>query len=681
MDFSYPPLPGKDALRLLTLRAGNFFDPLEADLASIAFSEKPRYLALSYTWADPTPEQLEIPAAFTKQMDGANDGPDCHEPVECLREATLALNGYDVPIWHNLALALRYLRSASHPLTLWVDAVCINQVDIDERNSQVTLMAVIFSRAIAVVAWLGLNGPEITRLSGGSSWNDVNDATGMWRAYNGGNSKELAPWFAEQLTAYLGTNSRDSLESRAAKKEALDRIAAINTLGYTMIMTTSYWQRIWVVQEVCVARRLFFMYGPTLLVDEEAMRPAHDVNTVKMTSGLRNMLNARQARFGPDMCLESLIENFAGQMCTEPRDKIYSLISLANDVNAVESHSNTEGKGVNDGDRAVIQVGGSEDVDFIIDYHRSFYDIWCDAVQYLFQRPHYFVPEHYSSDEQHGLMRMRGQRLINLVRFAGLVQNTLQNEVERELAQLAASATFSEMDPLLQGPEIFGRRLVPARGYLAGEIVHLGPVYADFVSLSHHQTAWRKAWRKHYRNEDDLLRLRQTEERYAAKILDFDETDVARVARIKGQPFLAFKVRDAAPFGDLTSLEDVNTDYVLMSLATKGISDAAPDDKVCRFLGTNHCMGLAPPGAALGDWVIRFWDCNAAVLVRPNGASAQEHMCTLVGRADVADNRVKRGDDWKSKTALSYKDSDTDQRVDMIMDWHTLQRITASIAT
>jgi hypothetical protein len=41
-----------------------------------------------------------------------------------------------------------------HPL-LWVDAICINQDDIEERNRQVKLMAFIYSRALAVLVWLG----------------------------------------------------------------------------------------------------------------------------------------------------------------------------------------------------------------------------------------------------------------------------------------------------------------------------------------------------------------------------------------------------------------------------------------------------------------------------------------------------------------------------------------------
>ncbi|KAH7396120.1 heterokaryon incompatibility protein-domain-containing protein, partial [Pyrenochaeta sp. MPI-SDFR-AT-0127] len=38
---------------------------------------------------------------------------------------------------------------------LWVDAICINQTDNDERSKQVAIMGEIYNRAIKVFAWLG----------------------------------------------------------------------------------------------------------------------------------------------------------------------------------------------------------------------------------------------------------------------------------------------------------------------------------------------------------------------------------------------------------------------------------------------------------------------------------------------------------------------------------------------
>ncbi|KAK8080283.1 hypothetical protein PG997_008101 [Apiospora hydei] len=54
-----------------------------------------------------------------------------------------------------LVLALKYLRQDKTDRYLWIDAVCINQANPTERNHQVQIMAMIYSRATRVCVWLG----------------------------------------------------------------------------------------------------------------------------------------------------------------------------------------------------------------------------------------------------------------------------------------------------------------------------------------------------------------------------------------------------------------------------------------------------------------------------------------------------------------------------------------------
>jgi len=51
--------------------------------------------------------------------------------------------------------ALRHLRYRDRPRKLWVDTICINQADNDEKSVQVRRMARIYRSAYRVVAWLG----------------------------------------------------------------------------------------------------------------------------------------------------------------------------------------------------------------------------------------------------------------------------------------------------------------------------------------------------------------------------------------------------------------------------------------------------------------------------------------------------------------------------------------------
>lgn len=108
-------------IRVLTLLPGDFNEPLQANLATINLNTGPVYNALSYVWGDPS-----------STGDPGN---------------TLAINGYEFSVTANLRTALQHLRSpaGAGPITLWVDAVCINQADLDERTHQVSMMRDIYA--------------------------------------------------------------------------------------------------------------------------------------------------------------------------------------------------------------------------------------------------------------------------------------------------------------------------------------------------------------------------------------------------------------------------------------------------------------------------------------------------------------------------------------------------------
>lgn len=98
-------------------------------------ADTPQFEALSYTWGSPK----SCKAIFIQDSDG--------EQRKLL-------------VTKNLALALRHLRSMTATRTLWIDAICINQEDIKERNTQVKRMTSIYSLAHRVVVWLGPGSPS-----------------------------------------------------------------------------------------------------------------------------------------------------------------------------------------------------------------------------------------------------------------------------------------------------------------------------------------------------------------------------------------------------------------------------------------------------------------------------------------------------------------------------------------
>jgi len=58
-------------------------------------------------------------------------------------------------ITENLYAALSHLRNHSLVRFLWIDALCINQEDPEEKAGQIVLMARIFAKASRVIVWLG----------------------------------------------------------------------------------------------------------------------------------------------------------------------------------------------------------------------------------------------------------------------------------------------------------------------------------------------------------------------------------------------------------------------------------------------------------------------------------------------------------------------------------------------
>jgi hypothetical protein len=132
----YRPL-NKDAreIRLLRLEPGTFEDDLHISLEVVSLDHRPNYEALSYVW-------------------GTIRSP---RPI--------LVNGHPMKITENLDCALRYLRyREAFPRVLWIDALCINQKNLEERSHQVNLMSGIYAGASDVLIWLSPHANQFNRL-------------------------------------------------------------------------------------------------------------------------------------------------------------------------------------------------------------------------------------------------------------------------------------------------------------------------------------------------------------------------------------------------------------------------------------------------------------------------------------------------------------------------------------
>ena len=117
---------GSQEFRLVELQPNSLSDPIRCILRAYSFdSNPPSYTALSYTW-----------------------GPKVkHEIIE--------LNGACFPVGRSLWTFLEQMRLQSRFGMYWIDAVCIDQESVLERNHQVQMMRQIYSNAHSVSIWLG----------------------------------------------------------------------------------------------------------------------------------------------------------------------------------------------------------------------------------------------------------------------------------------------------------------------------------------------------------------------------------------------------------------------------------------------------------------------------------------------------------------------------------------------
>lgn len=257
-----------DTIRLLTVEP----NASSYSLSAIRLKDNPRFKALSYTWGE---------QKATKKI---------------LIENKMFL------VRTNLWAFLQRLQKQPESTRIWIDALCINQEDLDERSSQVGMMKNIFCQADEVVAWLG------------------EDTTGV--------AEVLAEHYANDLYESSGIG-HSPIEQHDADFDIWTAMSNLAARGY--------WKRTWVVQELVLAQNVVLLFGPEgrLGLSEFAewynFAEEHNMSTMSNTN-LQEILGRRSS--DPDTSrnsLAALVDAFADTKCTDPRDKVYALLSLTQD--------------------------------------------------------------------------------------------------------------------------------------------------------------------------------------------------------------------------------------------------------------------------------------------------------------------------------------------------------------
>lgn len=326
--FSYDSLSREDR-ELRLVRFGNSAPSTEVELIQrrVSLNDPPSYHALSYIWGDPTPTE------------------------------SIRVNGRPLPVAYNLHQALLDVRRGGDAQDwFWVDAICINQDNIEERSWQVAQMGHIFGRAALVYIWLGLNNDDsdavlrmAQRIGPGAHRAGVTDLWFGWQSF-----KDQPEKLQENADSVA---MRESFLAQALEDEELRSprlLAAIESF-----LSRPSWYRVWIVQEIALAQNGLVLCGAKC-VSLDALDAA--LATIffckngdfarghsrwrNFGSGLNNSLfrvrglvarRQRERNQKADL-LEFLLSDFMAApsrpfyMASDPRDMIFGLLGVAADT-------------------------------------------------------------------------------------------------------------------------------------------------------------------------------------------------------------------------------------------------------------------------------------------------------------------------------------------------------------
>ncbi|EFQ93521.1 hypothetical protein PTNB73_00084 [Pyrenophora teres f. teres] len=221
-------------------------EPLQLDIETFDLENAPEFVALSYTWGPESPT------------------------------FDIVVNNRPFSVRKNL---YRFLQAYEEDKYLWVDQICIDQLNVLERNHQVGLMTSIYSQCSSVTIWLGR--------------------------------------FHKRPRAPIIFNSTQSVEALA------------------VILQQSYFTRLWFVQEVLLARRIdvlcshasignvWICWDDMCRIVEQSRSALEMLNVPKSALSILKNYGTRAT-----WTLLGVFFSFGEGYCQDPRDKIYGLMGL-----------------------------------------------------------------------------------------------------------------------------------------------------------------------------------------------------------------------------------------------------------------------------------------------------------------------------------------------------------------
>jgi hypothetical protein len=294
-SYTYKPVGGgADEFRVLEIRTGLFDTRCSLLNVSPLVGPIPIYETISWRW------------------DGLG------------RPYALVIDGKLLPISNATSDILRALTPLWGARYLWIDSICINQADSDEKATQIPLMSQIYRGATRNIAYLG----------------DAEDA-------------HLVPDFVGRLD--VATLQRLD-PSYFQETDPLDRFPfheeVHNWRAYQQLLRHPFWSRIWIIQEIILSRSITILYGGLYTDWDMLARVALSFTTISATTGVSflsmddmfggdrlsclygrmnvSFLAITRAAYSENnmVSLPQVLLETRGSGATDSRDRIYALEAL-----------------------------------------------------------------------------------------------------------------------------------------------------------------------------------------------------------------------------------------------------------------------------------------------------------------------------------------------------------------
>ena len=258
----------------------------------------PTFHALSYTWGLKIIHQIGCDDVEKKSTERAGRYLSIHE---------------------NLWLALQRLRHQTEEQVLWIDAICINQTENAEKTVQVPLMLRLFHKVESVFIWL-------CEESGDSS--AAFDLT-----------SRIVAAAAVELTS-SPTDTKQVFKAEDLGRLALPEYSNPAWKALDGLFCRPWFSRVWVIQEVTVARSTLVVCGPSHCQWSHLIITAryiidHSLTAITDVDPRRVIKYAAFGqRFceGPPYSLLELLPEARDSYSIDDRDKVFALLDVSGDA-------------------------------------------------------------------------------------------------------------------------------------------------------------------------------------------------------------------------------------------------------------------------------------------------------------------------------------------------------------